>query len=238
MNKKWLIISGICNVIFLVIIGVYLYYDINNKLAKVPEVKKQEMTIVHYPYYIDRTALFNHLVKKEQAIVFLGDSLTDNCEWGELLQNPAIKNRGIAGDTTEGVLNRLDEIIAMKPAKLFLLIGTNDLLYGRSVADTVVSYEKIIERITQTLPKTKIYVQSLPPTSFKLNNYVKSNEEIIDLNQNIKKLANQYHVQYLDLYSVLVAGNGELDGDYTTDGLHLNSKGYERWKEILVNCFE
>lgn len=234
MKNKWLIISSICNVIFLAIIGVYLYHDLTNKIAKATEVKGRKMTITSYPYYIDKTALFKDLVKNDKAIVFIGDSLTDYCEWGELLQNATIKNRGIAGDTTEGVLNRLDEIIEMKPAKIFLLIGTNDLIYGRNVGEIALDYEKIIKTCTQKLPDSKIYVQSIPPVNSKLNSYIKSDKEIMNLNQEIKKIANQYHVEYLDLHSILVTSEGELASDYTTDGLHFTNKGYEKWKKLLI----
>ena len=60
-------------------------------------------------------------------IIMLGNSITDGCEWSELFQNSNIKNRGISGDITEGVLYRLDEVTRSKPAKVFLLIGINDL---------------------------------------------------------------------------------------------------------------
>ena len=234
MKNRLLIIYGIVNLLFLVVIGLYLYHDINGKMVKATEVENNKMTIVDDPYYIDKTALFKELAKNEKDIVFLGDSLTDYCEWSELLQNSGIKNRGIAGDTTLGVLNRLDEIIEMKPTKIFLLIGTNDLIAGRKRGEIIADYEQIISRCTQSLPETKVYVQSIPPVNSKLFPYIKSQAEIINLNQEIKKLANQYHVEYLDLHSVLVTPEGELAREYTTDGLHLNSKGYDRWKGLLI----
>ena len=61
-------------------------------------------------------------------IVFLGNSITaGGNDWSERLNIPNIKNRGIGGDTTDGVIARLDEIIYFKPKAVFLLIGINDL---------------------------------------------------------------------------------------------------------------
>ena len=61
-------------------------------------------------------------------IVFLGNSITaGGKDWSERLNQPNIKNRGIGGDVTEGVLARLDELIYFKPRTVFLLIGINDL---------------------------------------------------------------------------------------------------------------
>lgn len=211
-----------------------MYHVMDKEETKPLAVKPPKYNIVNHPYYRDKTALFKEIPNSEKSIVFLGDSLTDYCQWNEFLQDPRIKNRGIAGDTTYGVLHRLDEIIAMKPDEIFLLIGTNDLGEGRSIGDIVIDYEEILKRCTEKLPGTKVYVQNIPPINLKLSSYIESNEKIIALNQEIKKIAAHYNVKYLDLYSVLVGKNGELASDYTTDGLHFNSKGYERWKGMLI----
>lgn len=224
--KKILILSIIFNVMFLVAMGASKYHETKNQTPG-------KINIMNHPYYIDKSGLFKEIVTEEKTIVFLGDSLTDYCLWSELLQKPAAKNRGIAGDTTYGVLHRLDEIIGMKPEKIFLLIGTNDLGEGRSVADIAVDYEKIVNRCTTQLPDTMVYVQSIPPINVRLSNYIDNPEKITNLNHEIKKIAQAYNLQYLDLHGVLVASNGQLAQEYTTDGLHLNSKGYEQWKGLL-----
>lgn len=226
--KQILLLSVILNVLFLVTMGAIKYHETKQQTTG-------KINIMNHPYYIDKRGLFEECITEERAIVFLGDSLTDYCPWSELLHNHAVKNRGIAGDTTYGVLHRLDEIIAMKPAKIFLLIGTNDLGEGRSVADTMVDYEKIIHRCTTQLPTTIVYVQSIPPINLRLSNYIAQPAKITQLNQEILKIAQDYNLQYLDLYNVLVTPTGELAQEYTTDGLHLNSKGYERWKGVLRN---
>jgi len=57
-------------------------------------------------------------------------------------------NRGIAGDITFGVLGRLDEVIARKPAKLFIKIGINDI--SKNIPDEI-----IVENILTMVRKSE-----------------------------------------------------------------------------------
>ena len=60
-------------------------------------------------------------------IVFLGNSITKGGgDWGQRFNSSNIVNRGISGDYTEGILNRLNEIIFYKPIAVFILIGVNE----------------------------------------------------------------------------------------------------------------
>lgn len=87
----------------------------------------------HSTFYYQRATLFETLPTSKSDIIFLGNSITNGGEWAELLGNPHAKNRGISGDTTQGVLDRLSTITKGKPSKIFLLIGTNDLSRGRAL---------------------------------------------------------------------------------------------------------
>src|SRR3954451_7586104 len=80
-------------------------------------------------YYEARAALFREL-KGMPEIVMLGDSLTEWGNWHELVPEFRVINRGIAGDTSSGVLDRLEEVIARRPKLVFLMIGTNDIGLG------------------------------------------------------------------------------------------------------------
>ena len=97
----------------------------------------------HSTFYYQRATLFEVLPTSKSDIVFLGNSITNGGEWAELLGNPHAKNRGISGDTTQGVLDRLSTVIKGKPAKIFLLIGTNDFARGKSMDEIVKNVEKI-----------------------------------------------------------------------------------------------
>lgn len=92
----------------------YLSTKISNVIAK-----SQAIQVPNQPYYLHQTSLFQILPKSKSDIIFLGDSITDECEWAELLKNPQIKNRGISGDTTMGILHRLEDVVKSQPKKIF-----------------------------------------------------------------------------------------------------------------------
>lgn len=188
-------------------------------------------------YYNQRRTLFELLPDTKKEIVFLGNSITDGGEWIELFNNKRCKNRGISGDVTEGVLFRLDEVTRSKPAKVFLLIGINDLARGISKDTVFANICKIAENIRLISPKTKVFIQSIFPVnaSFgKFEKHVDKGEEVIFVNTELKKWCGQNGFRYVDLYKHLVTpGTDLLDPAYTNDGLHLLGAGYMKWVEVV-----
>lgn len=169
-------------------------------------------------------------------IVFLGNSITDRVDWNELLGICNVHNRGISGDITFGVLQRLHEVTNGKPAKVFILVGINDI--SRNIPDTVIlnNYRKIVQRIKTESPHTKIYFQTLLPvnnefTQFK--SHYNKDEHILWLNDQIKKLGRDEKITVIDLYPHFLDGQNKLDKKYTLDGLHPNAEGYKVWAAIL-----
>ncbi|HVE60837.1 MAG TPA: GDSL-type esterase/lipase family protein, partial [Chitinophagaceae bacterium] len=98
-------------------------------------------------------------------IIFLGNSITAGTDWSELLKMNNIRNRGISGDITFGIWERLDEITSGKPKKVFILIGINDI--SRNIPDSFIlkNYRGIIERVKKASPATKIYFHTLMPVN-------------------------------------------------------------------------
>ena len=187
---------------------------------------------INTPYYQIKWSIFEAMPRDEEKIVFLGDSLTDYVKFDELVPELKIKNRGIAGDTTVGVLNRLDEVISLKPSKLFLLIGTNDIVFNRKPDEIVGNIRKIIEKFREKSPKTTIYVQTLFPVNHNLGDDRRPKEAILAINEGLAKLSAEIKFTLIDTYSLL-AEDGELPERYTVDGLHLNGAGIVRWVEFL-----
>lgn len=206
-------------------------------LTKIPilNTKFNQASLYNNDYYQDKKTHFETLPKSESEIVFLGDSLSDYCEWSEFFPNQRIKNRGIAGDTTDGILNRIDEVIQSKPQKLFLLIGINDLNQGKNVTHIVNYYKLILKNFKEKTPQTRVYVQSILPINE--NNSVFSNKvknhSIVELNEKIKSLADEFSFKYIELFTAFLDSNSELDKSYTNDGVHLNGEGYLVWKRII-----
>jgi lysophospholipase L1-like esterase len=185
------------------------------------------------PFYRDKISHFEILDESESVIVFLGDSLTDLCEWAEVFENNKIKNRGICGDTTGGVLNRLVNIIESRPKKLFIMIGINDINQGITISSLVNNYKLILESFKYKTPQTKVFIQSLLPVNTRNFQRNQVNHKIIEVNEQLQRLAKEFSFQYINLFSAFLDNNNELDEQYTSDGLHLNGKGYLVWQEII-----
>ena len=188
-------------------------------------------------FYYQRASLFENLKSTPNDIVFLGNSITNGGEWSEIFENQNVKNRGISGDICVGVYDRMDIITKGHPAKIFLLIGINDIGRGATTDSIVEGISKIIDKIQYQSPKTKIYLQSILPLndSFGMfDGHTKHWKEIKPLNKRLENLAKFKQVTYIDLYSEFVTlGSDKLNPEYTNDGLHLMGKGYMKWAEIV-----
>jgi lysophospholipase L1-like esterase len=185
------------------------------------------------PYYWERKSHFDTLPQSESDIVFLGDSLTNACEWHEFFRNIRLKNRGISGDTTNGLLNRIDEVIESKPRKVFMMIGINDLNQGRNVEVILNTYKIILKSFQDKTSKTEVFVQSILPLNNQKRPNNGTNNKIIELNAKLKNLAQEFSFHYIDLFSAFLDENNQLDARYTIDGIHLNGQGYLVWKGII-----
>ena len=102
---------------------------ISNKSSKAAveaeqvQAKVQDQPFKPFPLWVGKTTLFEALPNTPGEIIFVGNSITDGCEWAEMFGNPSIKNRGIGGDKIKGVLLRLPEITESLPQKIFIQIG-------------------------------------------------------------------------------------------------------------------
>ena len=187
-------------------------------------------------FYMQRASLFSKLPITPKDILFIGNSITNGAEWNELFPRKRVKNRGISGDTSEGVYDRLDPVVKGKPAKIFILIGINDISRGIQ-ADTIAqNMKRIVEKIQNESPKTKIYIQSILPVNpdFRMFKGHMKPQLIKEINQSYQNIAQKYKVNYIDLYShFLEEGTDKMDKKYTNDGLHLLGEGYLLWREIV-----
>jgi lysophospholipase L1-like esterase len=183
-----------------------------------------------------KSGLFESYPNSKKDVIFLGNSITAGVDWMELLGMPRARNRGISGDITFGVLERLDEVTEGKPAKVFMLIGINDI--SRNIPDTLIldNYKKIVARIRAASPRTKIFIQTLMPvnnTFTQFKNHYNKDEHIKVVNDGLKSLAQQEHVTLVDLHPHFMDSEGKMKKEYTRDGLHLNADGYKVWRDVL-----
>ncbi len=195
----------------------------------------------YHPYYYQKKTLFEKLPDTAHEIIFLGDSITDGGNWIEMFQNLRIKNRGISGDVTDGVLSRLSEVTSSKPDKIFLMIGINDLAAGKSEEYVVNNISRIVKKIMNASASTKIYLQSLLPLNRDLGMFPKhtaKTQAVLLINARLKKMAEKYGIVYIDLYSAFTNDGDKLNPKYTNDGLHLTGDGYILWKSLIKKYVE
>lgn len=188
-------------------------------------------------YYGQKRTLFELLPDGKKEIIFLGNSITDIGEWTEIFQDLRVKNRGISGDNTFGVLARLDEVLSSRPSMIFLMIGINDIAKGIPDEIIVANYRRIIARTRAASPRTRLYLQSVLPTNNSFSEFKRhqdKDDHIQFLNRSLEKLAKEWNAVYVDLYPHFLDGEGKLSAKYTNDGLHLNGPGYMLWKELLI----
>ena len=184
-------------------------------------------------YWRERTSLFRTFTHQPQ-VVMIGDSLTDGAEWAEMFPQQDIVNRGIDSDTTEGVLARLGDILSIRPRQAFVMIGINDFADAKREVDAVfASYRSIVSRLDQG--GVKVTVQSTLPCNVAKaawKSCAALNPRIRELNTRLASLAST-RVRFVDLWPLLAA-NGELNSDYTYDGVHLNGEGYRQWRRGIA----
>lgn len=214
-NKKIvlliLIISILCNAIFLV--------KINSMSEHNKEIKQD---------YKDEV---NEIKDSYSNYLFLGDSITDFYDLDKYYKDFPVVNSGISGNTTDDILDDMkNRVYDYNPSKVFLLIGTNDLIHNKSVDEIVDNIKKIIDEINESRPQTKIYLESIYPVNKDIDEdmvNVRDNKDIKKINKELEKYCKDSNCTYLNIYDELINKDGNFDEKYTDDGLHPNDKGYE-----------
>lgn len=206
------------------------------KLLKISQnCDRSGVQVANSVYYLQKLSQFQLLPISNADLVFLGDSITDECEWAELLENPRIKNRGISSDTTMGILHRLEDIVIAQPAKIFIMVGINNLIHYQQTSDAILAdYRKILTKICDRSPQTEIFIQSVLPINRIKSGLNISNRAIVNLNSALQELAIEYSLTYIDLFSHLSDGQNQLNECYTLDGVHLNGQAYSIWKQVIA----
>jgi lysophospholipase L1-like esterase len=158
--------------------------------------------------------------------VMLGDSLYLWYPPEQLSSDRFWLNQGISGDTTTGILRRLSVFNQTRPDVIHIMAGINDLRRGATDAEILANLQQIMRQLRQSHPHAQIVIHSLLPT--RLPSIVP--ERIVQINQNLEIIAQQENVTYLNLFNYFVDNTGSLRRDLTTDGLHLNPRGYAMWR--------
>lgn len=159
-----------------------------------------------------------------ETAVFFGDSITEYCDLQTYYPGLRTVNEGIAGDTTGGMLERMDRVYAADPSVVVVLGGVNDLLSGYSAGQVTANLRSIVQNLHENLPKARIVVQSIYPIADSTDLYY--TDIICAVNDALRSMAAELDYTYADVYAALQTADGRLDGRYSDDGLHPNDAGY------------
>lgn len=187
-------------------------------------------------YYYQRSSLFKLLPITNNDIVFVGNSLTNNCEWYELFNSANVKNRGIISDVIQGIRDRIDPVLEGKPKKIFLMGGVNDISHKIDADSIATALQNLIFHIKEKSPTTELFLQSLLPINNDFGRYrnLKGTEQIfIDANIKLEKIAKENNITWINLFPHFTDENGKLIASLTTDGLHVNKDGYQIWGRLV-----
>lgn len=177
-----------------------------------------------HPFRRHRFDVMRSLPVDSTDIVFFGNSITNMHEWWEAFGGDTrILNRGASGASSRELVKNLGSIIDGKPAKIFLMIGTNDISGGKTPVDTVVgNIRRMAERIRRESPRTELYIQSILPRHEQWKN--DSNRLA---NERIERMCGEVGARYVDLWEPLLGVRDK--GEWSLDGLHLLAQGYREW---------
>ena len=197
------------------------FFDFSEGLSENPQPS------LHYKYLVRAHQTIDSLVA-DQAVVFIGDSITEGLNTSAVASNSV--NYGISNDTTRGVLRRIDLYQSQERAAVIVLaIGINDLIF-RSVEDTARDYSLIIDRIPDGRP---VLLSAVLPVDEKTG-WPSLNQKIDQLNVVISALADKDgDIYLLDSSAEFKDATGNLKQSLHLDGVHLNNTGYQIWINAL-----
>ena len=174
----------------------------------------------------------------------MGDSITE--EWGRLspdfFQPAHYINRGIGGQTTPQMLLRFkQDVINLNPMVVFILAGTNDIAGNTGPANKEMITNNIFSmaELSMRYDINVVLSSILPVDKYPWANNIKEvPDTILKINRKIKSFSQKNSIAYIDYYSSMVGENYGLKKEYTTDGVHLNKRGYEVMSNLVQDVLQ
>jgi len=194
-------------------------------------MNKKEMIKI----YKEKLQVISNREYEKNQIVLIGDCLIENLDIGKHYNGLSIYNNGISGDTTELLISTLyKRAIKYKPKKLFISIGSNDLVFEKSSVKYIYyNIITIVEEVKKRSKETEIHIVSVIPVNPAIMDYInreyvdsRDNHEISMLNYYLKNYVRKNKLKYVDITKYLKNDFEQLNLDYTLDGFHLNEIGY------------
>jgi len=192
-----------------------------------------------YPHWHDRMEIFVNERDsiREGSAIFLGNSITEGFDLDSFFPDMHTVNRGIVSDHIDGVIKRLDVCLGdAKNAKLFILLGINDIGAKRSEKEIKYLYRQLVKEIVENY-NYDVYLHSILPTSPRWKNCPPG--MIRKINLYIEKLAKRYDMTFINIYPLFKDEKTDYAKDELfKDGLHPNENGYKIWAKYLINFIQ
>ncbi len=184
-----------------------------------------------------RTLWSKSVAEDQKALVMLGDSITQG--WGARAEkefpNVKIANRGIGGDTTRGMLIRLDDVLALNPSGVVLLMGTNDLGEKTEPESIAGNVRLILDKLKKSNLKMPIVLCMVFPSAESKDRPAEKIKKLNELYMGLVKGDPQ--VTVVDTWTLFANASGDAKAELFPDLLHLNEAGYKVWAAALRPVF-
>lgn len=178
-------------------------------------------------------------------VVFLGDSITDGWRLNEYFPGRDFVNRGIGGQITGQMLGRFyADVVALKPAAVVILAGTNDIARGVS-PETIQGNLTMMCELAE-LHKIKVILASILPVSDHHKDVNPAYEQtrrrplpaILEMNRWIQNFCEKRGCTYLNYFPAMAGPDGQLAPNLADDGLHPNAAGYRIMAPLALAAIE
>lgn len=225
-----LFLSLILNILLITAVGIniqkrgglkYIKMALTGKLIKPGQHESN--------YYFMKISSFEVMSAESNKIVLFGNGLADYCDWGELLSNPDIVNRGIGGDNICGMVKRVGHISKMSPRKVFVMLDSKDCNLKTPINTITECYNRIIDTLLLGTPLSGIYCTSIIPVNVQIIHL----KGIKEINKELEEIANRKGINYIDLSDIICDENFDIKKQYTFNGVYLNGEGFKAIAEVL-----
>ncbi|WGE85836.1 cytidylyltransferase domain-containing protein [Actinobacillus equuli] len=170
------------------------------------------------------------LFTQNTDITLVGHSILDQWQL-QSLNGKGVCNLGFSGISAKEYLAEIIDkgLIKTLGNDVIVMLGTNDLTrHGETNESICRAIQDLIAKLKAIRSDINLYFLEITPVAFRAE---RNNEKIIALNQLLK--ASLTDMIWVDLYQAFCDQYGKLAMAFTTDGLHLNAKGYEKLAAIL-----
>ncbi|MBP7737359.1 MAG: hypothetical protein KA369_15370 [Spirochaetes bacterium] len=185
--------------------------------------------VSNYQKFTDHVKKIQEINKKSCAAgctLFEGDSNIELINVQDYLSEPAC-NYAYRGSTTRTLLDRREKVSLLKPARIVVLVGGNDLVAKLPSEDTYRNYDELLGYY-KGVSKNVYCLSNLPVDPA----IIIKNSTLVALNEQLERICRKRGVTYVNVYPHLLK-NGGLNPDYAMDPVHLNKAGQDVLMDVL-----